>query len=691
MRGRYGAVHARVRPADPGPGTAQAVRPGSAAPAARARFAAAGADPDGGRFDRAARQRPRPGRRRLHGQAVRPVRAGSAGARPHPPRCRRRRHRHQARPAHVRPGGPQRPHQRPDAGPVRARAGPAGNPVGPHRPPGLQGAAGRPPVRMGRGSEQQRHRSVCAPLAQEDRGGRRAHRHRARPRLQPGKIHRRRQGRGNRGRRQVNPEAADDTPDYQPPAVEPDESMQRSLFGEILDWMLAPLLLLWPMSIAITYLVAKSIANQPFDHALEDSVTVLAQQVRSVDGKLVKGLSGSARDILRADDRTLSQRQYARHAGARGLHSHPPRPQRRRHRRLRAIAAGADPGGRDAGQARPPGQRDHQGRDPAAVHHPAHRAGPGMVCAVARPETAGAAAGAHPRAQLGRPQPHCLEPGARGNLAAGALAQRDAGPAVANHRHAETLHCRRRPPDAHPAGRHAHAVRTGAAPDRPRRNPPLARATGQELADGHPAGEPAAGPGPRGKPAANRHRPAAAGIVGPGPQRRARLGAGIVHPEYRPRLRRTAGAGADRGRPHHVARADLEPDRQRAALHPRRRQRDRARADRRRRPCAAGGGRHGARHSPGRARARVRTFLPHSRQYRRRQRPGPGHRARNRPPAWRRGRRIQQPARAAGQISGQPVPADLPAAACAGRPRRKRTTVLWIKPFAAITGTTPAA
>ena len=66
--------------------------------------------------------------------------------------------------------------------------------------------------------------------------------------------------------------------------------------------MLAPLLLLWPMSIAITYLVAKSIANQPFDHALEDSVTVLAQQVREVDGKVVSLLPGSARDILRADD-----------------------------------------------------------------------------------------------------------------------------------------------------------------------------------------------------------------------------------------------------------------------------------------------------------------------------------------------------------------------------------------------------
>jgi two-component system sensor histidine kinase TctE len=89
---------------------------------------------------------------------------------------------------------------------------------------------------------------------------------------------------------------------YVPPRPEPEESIQHSLFGEILDWMLAPLLLLWPMSIAITYLVAKSIANQPFDHALEDNVTVLAQQVKEVDGKVLARLPGSARDILRADD-----------------------------------------------------------------------------------------------------------------------------------------------------------------------------------------------------------------------------------------------------------------------------------------------------------------------------------------------------------------------------------------------------
>ena len=36
---------------------------------------------------------------------------------------------------------------------------------------------------------------------------------------------------------------------------------QHSLFGEILDWMLAPLLLLWPMSIFLTYFIAQNIAQ----------------------------------------------------------------------------------------------------------------------------------------------------------------------------------------------------------------------------------------------------------------------------------------------------------------------------------------------------------------------------------------------------------------------------------------------
>ncbi|MES2073375.1 MAG: sensor histidine kinase N-terminal domain-containing protein [Pseudomonadota bacterium] len=96
---------------------------------------------------------------------------------------------------------------------------------------------------------------------------------------------------------------------------QPPEKIQRSLFGEILDWMLAPLLLLWPLSIAITYLVAKSIANQPFDRALEDDVLVLAQQVKEVDGKVMTQLSNPARDILRADDLDSRYFQVRSNAG----------------------------------------------------------------------------------------------------------------------------------------------------------------------------------------------------------------------------------------------------------------------------------------------------------------------------------------------------------------------------------------
>lgn len=81
-----------------------------------------------------------------------------------------------------------------------------------------------------------------------------------------------------------------------------EERTHRSLFGEILDWMLVPLLLLWPLSIAITYLVAKSIANEPFDRALEDKVTVVAQQVKEVNGRVITRLTGPATDILHADD-----------------------------------------------------------------------------------------------------------------------------------------------------------------------------------------------------------------------------------------------------------------------------------------------------------------------------------------------------------------------------------------------------
>ena len=55
---------------------------------------------------------------------------------------------------------------------------------------------------------------------------------------------------------------------------------QRSLFGEILDWMLAPLLLLWPMSVAVTWFVAQNIANRPYDRELGDLLRSLSRQVQ---------------------------------------------------------------------------------------------------------------------------------------------------------------------------------------------------------------------------------------------------------------------------------------------------------------------------------------------------------------------------------------------------------------------------
>ncbi len=76
---------------------------------------------------------------------------------------------------------------------------------------------------------------------------------------------------------------------------------QRSLFGEILDWMMVPLLLLWPMSVAITFVVARSIADAPYDRALQDRLRVLAQQVRYVHGVPQVTLAAAARELVRAD------------------------------------------------------------------------------------------------------------------------------------------------------------------------------------------------------------------------------------------------------------------------------------------------------------------------------------------------------------------------------------------------------
>jgi len=90
---------------------------------------------------------------------------------------------------------------------------------------------------------------------------------------------------------------------------------QRSLFGEILDWMLTPLLLLWPISLVLTWLVAQNIANKPYDRTLEYNVNALAQLVTVEQHEVQFNLPVPAREMLRTDERDLV---YYQVLGARG-------------------------------------------------------------------------------------------------------------------------------------------------------------------------------------------------------------------------------------------------------------------------------------------------------------------------------------------------------------------------------------
>ena len=90
---------------------------------------------------------------------------------------------------------------------------------------------------------------------------------------------------------------------------------QRSLFGEILDWMLTPLLLLWPVSLVLTWLIAQGIAAKPFDRALEYNVGALAQLVTVSNNRVQFNLPLPARELLRADD---ADTVYYQVLGARG-------------------------------------------------------------------------------------------------------------------------------------------------------------------------------------------------------------------------------------------------------------------------------------------------------------------------------------------------------------------------------------
>jgi two-component system, OmpR family, sensor histidine kinase TctE len=109
-------------------------------------------------------------------------------------------------------------------------------------------------------------------------------------------------------------------PDAAPGLFGP-SGQQHSLFGEILDWMLAPLLLLWPMSIFFTYLVAQTIADRPYDRELGVVVRAIAQQASVSPGRgedppqVQLRMPAMAADLLRAEGK---HDVYFQVLGARG-------------------------------------------------------------------------------------------------------------------------------------------------------------------------------------------------------------------------------------------------------------------------------------------------------------------------------------------------------------------------------------
>lgn len=56
---------------------------------------------------------------------------------------------------------------------------------------------------------------------------------------------------------------------------------KKTLFGQIMLWMLLPLAILWPISLLINYHLGRAIADSPFDQGLKNHVSNLAQQMQS--------------------------------------------------------------------------------------------------------------------------------------------------------------------------------------------------------------------------------------------------------------------------------------------------------------------------------------------------------------------------------------------------------------------------
>lgn len=101
----------------------------------------------------------------------------------------------------------------------------------------------------------------------------------------------------------------------------------KSLFGEILDWLLTPLLVLWPLSILFTYNVADRLSNPPYDRILSDNVQALSQLVQVSDGVAWVDFPISPRVLFHSGDDDTVYFQVAE-VGGPLAHGDPELPQR---------------------------------------------------------------------------------------------------------------------------------------------------------------------------------------------------------------------------------------------------------------------------------------------------------------------------------------------------------------------------
>jgi signal transduction histidine kinase len=82
----------------------------------------------------------------------------------------------------------------------------------------------------------------------------------------------------------------------------PASSNPLSLLVEILDWLLAPLIILWPLSVVATFWIANAISNIPYDRALADSVNALSRHVSFASARANVALPAAASSFLRTDE-----------------------------------------------------------------------------------------------------------------------------------------------------------------------------------------------------------------------------------------------------------------------------------------------------------------------------------------------------------------------------------------------------